>query len=68
MQNPYDPYRSQRPGGLPLHGYFRGFVLPEKELVPLKVRWRDDLVCVIGFVLGFLFLSAGLIVKYALEK
>lgn len=68
IQNPYDPYRSQRPGGLPLHGYFRGFVLPEKELVPLKVRWRDDLVCVIGFVLGFLFLSAGLIVKYALEK
>ena len=67
MQNPYDPHRSQRPGGLPLFTFFRSIVLPEKELVPLKTKWRHDPVCVIGFVLGFLFLSAGLIMKYALE-
>jgi type VI protein secretion system component VasK len=65
-QNPYDPNRSGRPGGLPLHGFLRGVVLPEKELVPLKVRWRDDPICVIGFILGFLFLLSSFLVRYAL--
>lgn len=64
MQNPYDPYRSPRPGGLPLHGFVKGIVLPEKELVPLKTRWRDDPVCLIGFTLGFLFLVGGLVLRY----
>lgn len=65
-QNPYDPNRSQRPGGLPLHGFLRGIVLPEKELVPLKVRWRDDPVCLIGFILGFLLFAGSFVVRYAL--
>lgn len=65
IQNPYDPHRSQRPGGLPLFGFFRGIILPEKELVPLKTKWRHDPVCVLGFILGFVFLAAGLIITYA---
>jgi type VI protein secretion system component VasK len=65
-QNPYDPHRSPRPGGLPLHGFLRGVVLPEKELVPLKVRWRDDPICVVGFILGALFFVGSFIVRYAL--
>jgi type VI secretion system protein ImpL len=60
-QNPYDPHRSPRPGGLPLHAFVKGIVLPEKELVPLKTRWRDDLVTVIGLVLGVLMLIAGVV-------
>ncbi|NUP09255.1 MAG: hypothetical protein HOW73_24655 [Polyangiaceae bacterium] len=68
MQNPYDPYRAQRPGGLPLHMFFRGIILPEKELVPLKTKWRHDVVCVIGFALGFLFLVAGLVIKYVVQR
>jgi hypothetical protein len=41
-------------------------VLPEKELVPLKVRWRDDPICVVGFILGALFFLGSFIVRYAL--
>lgn len=66
MQNPYDPHKSQRPGGLPMHQFFRGIILPEKELVPLMTKWRHDPVCIIGFALGFVFLLAGLIVRYAI--
>lgn len=68
MQNPYDPYRSPRPGGLPLHTFFRSIILPEKELVPLKTKWRHDPVYVMGLILAFLFLSAGLIIKYAVQR
>lgn len=39
--------RSQRPGGLPIHAFMRDVVLPEKDLVPTKVRWRDDKIIVI---------------------
>jgi hypothetical protein len=41
--------------------------LPEKELVPLKTKWRHDPVFVLGMILAFLFLSAGLILKYAVQ-
>ncbi|MBK6513519.1 MAG: hypothetical protein IPM79_19850 [Polyangiaceae bacterium] len=67
MQNPYDAHRSPRPGGLPLHTFFRSIILPEKELVPLKTKWRHDPVFVLGMILAFLFLSAGLILKYAVQ-
>lgn len=33
---------SMRPGGLPLVAYMKSVVLPERELVPLRTRWRDD--------------------------
>jgi type VI secretion system protein ImpL len=41
----------QRPGGLPLHAFFRTVILPERNVVPLRTRWRDDpffLVCAIA--------------------
>lgn len=60
MQNPYDPQRSQRPGGLPLHSFVRTVVLPEKELVPLKLRWRDDTATLVGMILGIVFAVAGI--------
>ncbi|MBK9264579.1 MAG: hypothetical protein IPM54_32935 [Polyangiaceae bacterium] len=36
--------QGMRPGGLPIHALVKTVVLPEKDLVPLRVRWRDDLV------------------------
>lgn len=65
-QNPYDPHRSQRPGGLPLHMFMKGIVLPEKELVPLRTRWRDDPATVVGIIFGILFILGGLFLRYGL--
>lgn len=68
IQNPYDPYRSQRPGGLPLHTFLRGIVLPERDLVPTKTGWRHDVVFVMGMVLGFLFLVGAFVLKYGIKR
>jgi type VI secretion system protein ImpL len=62
-QNPYDPFRSARPGGLPLFIFLKGIVLPEKELVPTKTRWRDDLITILGFVFGFVMLTVGILIQ-----
>jgi type VI secretion system protein ImpL len=35
--------QGMRPGGLPIHALVKTVVLPEKDLVPLRVRWRDDI-------------------------
>jgi len=68
MQSAYDPHPSPRPGGLPIHTFMKSIVLPEKELVPLKIKWRHDVVCVIGFVLGFLCIAAAIFVRYGLVR
>ncbi|MBL9022838.1 MAG: hypothetical protein JNL21_11620 [Myxococcales bacterium] len=62
-QNPYDPFRSPRPGGLPLFMFMKGIVLPEKELVPLKTRWRDDLITILGLSFGLVLLTVGLLIQ-----
>jgi type VI protein secretion system component VasK len=67
-QNPYDPFRSPRPGGLPLFGFVKGIVLPEKELVPTKVRWRDDLITIFGFLFGIVMLIVGIAIQQGLIK
>ncbi len=57
-------------GGLPIHATLRAVVLPERDIVPLRQRWRDDrftLVCFVGGLL--LLLAAGLteiILRYAM--
>jgi type VI secretion system protein ImpL len=33
---------TNRPGGLPLYALMSNVVLPERDLVPLRTRWRDD--------------------------
>lgn len=35
-----------RPGGLPFHAYVRAVLLPERDLVPTRVRFRDDVATV----------------------
>jgi type VI protein secretion system component VasK len=39
--------QGMRPGGLPIHALVKTVVLPEKDLVPLRVRWRDDVVLLV---------------------
>ena len=57
LQAPQLQQPSARPGGLPIHAFMRTVVLPERELVPLKTRWRDDRLFVwlliFGIVLWF---------------
>jgi type VI protein secretion system component VasK len=53
-------HATNRPGGLPIHAFLRTVVLPEKDLVPLRTRWRDDLWIVITLVVGIaLLIGAG---------
>lgn len=49
---------ASRPGGLPIHSFMKLVVLPEKDLVRTRARWRDDPVFVIALVIGALLLVA----------
>lgn len=49
---------SPRPGGLPMHATMRTVVLPERDLVPLRKRFRDDPFTLFCFVGGVLLLVA----------
>ncbi|MCC6528220.1 MAG: hypothetical protein IT373_36575 [Polyangiaceae bacterium] len=40
------------PGGLPIHPLMEDVMLPERDLVPLRTRWRDDKLILILFMLG----------------
>jgi len=51
--------QGMRPGGLPLHALIKTVVLPEKDLVPLRVRWRDDIpLLVIAAVAALVWITA----------
>lgn len=58
---------SPRPGGLPLFQFMKVAVLPERDLVPLRTRWRDDKLIVIGGILGLLFLLAAGVIAIILR-
>ena len=47
--------RAPRPGGMPIHAFCREIVLPDSDLVPTRVRFRDDV-----------FIRAGVVVAAAL--
>jgi type VI protein secretion system component VasK len=55
----YPPQQSgtPQPGGMPLHALLDNVLLPERDIVPTRVRWRDD-VAVIGLI-GFGVLAWG---------
>lgn len=50
-----------RPGGMPMHAFMKTVVLPEREIVPLRVRWRDDRLLIIGFAFGALLWVGALV-------
>ncbi|MBK8252030.1 MAG: hypothetical protein IPK82_05115 [Polyangiaceae bacterium] len=39
-----------RPGGLPMHQYMQVVVLPDKDIVPTRTRWRDDKLIVFSLI------------------
>jgi type VI secretion system protein ImpL len=61
LQAPAIPGASQRPGGLPIHAYMKRVILPERDIVPLRVRWRDDKIVLACFVVGALLWVSGLV-------
>ncbi|MBW2456607.1 MAG: hypothetical protein JRI68_18965 [Deltaproteobacteria bacterium] len=43
-----------QPGGMPMHALLDAVLLPERDLVPTQVRWRDDLLLILLMVGGIL--------------
>jgi type VI secretion system protein ImpL len=58
LAQPLPAPAASRPGGLPIFAFMKTVVLPERELVPLRTRWRDDTVIVVALVVGILLLVA----------
>lgn len=57
----FSPAQSQRPqpGGLPMHALLDAVLMPERDIVPLRTRWRDDGLLIVLFILaGLLWLGA----------
>src|SRR5262245_39946166 len=50
-----------RPGGLPMHQYMQVIVLPDKDLVPTRTRWRDDKLLMIAFIVGGALFLVGMV-------
>ncbi len=40
------------PGGMPLHGIVDAVLMPERDIVPTRMRWRDDKFLILMFMLG----------------
>lgn len=58
-----------RPGGLPMHQFMQVVVLPDKDLVPTRTRWRDDKIIVIGaIVAAAMFVVALVLLVVVLTK
>lgn len=63
--------RAARPGGLPLLPFFTKLLLPERDVVPTKKRFRDDPLSVWTTVAGLVLWVVALVVAVAfavLEK
>jgi type VI secretion system protein ImpL len=52
---------TQRPGGLPFHAFMSRVILPERDIVPLRTRWREDKVILFGTIAAGLFWVAALV-------
>jgi type VI secretion system protein ImpL len=64
----YAPQQSgtPQPGGMPLHALLDSVLLPERDIVPTRMRWRDDilLIALIAFgVLAWITAIAALFVR-----
>jgi type VI secretion system protein ImpL len=57
-----------RPGGLPIFAFMKTVVLPERDLVPLRTRWRDDTFILFGIGIGLLLLLATGITEVILSQ
>jgi type VI secretion system protein ImpL len=50
-----------RPGGLPFHAFMGKVILPERDIVPLRSRWREDKVFLFAVIAAALFFVAALV-------
>ena len=50
-----------RPGGLPMHQFMQVVVLPDKDIVPTRTRWRDDKLIVISAIVGVVLLLVAIV-------
>lgn len=52
----FAPAQSQtpQPGGMPMHGLLDAVLMPEREIVPLRTRWRDDGLFIVLTIFGVL--------------
>src|SRR6185312_3688171 len=50
-----------RPGGLPFHAFMTTVVLPERDIVPLRSRWREDKPFLFLMIAAALFLVAAVV-------
>ena len=50
----YPPQESGTPfpGGMPLHAYLEAVLIPERDIVPTRVRWRDDWLLILLIMFG----------------
>jgi type VI protein secretion system component VasK len=46
--------RTPQPGGLPMHGLLDHTLWPERDIVPLRSRWRDDGLIMVMFIVAVL--------------
>jgi len=44
-----------RPGGLPFHAFMSKVILPERDIVPLRSRWREDKLFLFAMITAALF-------------
>ena len=51
-----------QPGGMPLSGLLDSVLLPERDIVPTVVRWRDDMLLIVLLVLGVVAWIAAIVV------
>jgi type VI protein secretion system component VasK len=61
QQSPPANIGGPRAGGLPIHAFMKTVILPERDIVPLRTRWRDDKPVLICFALGVFLWIGGLV-------
>ncbi len=52
---------SARNGGMPMHALLERVLLPERDMVPLRSRWRDDRLFLALLVVGILLWLAAIV-------
>ncbi len=52
---------TSRPGGLPFHAFMSTVILPERDIVPLRSRWREDKMFLFGMIAATLFAVAAVV-------
>ncbi len=52
---------TSRPGGLPFHAFMSTVVLPERDIVPLRSRWREDKVFLVAMIAATVFVIGAIV-------